>query len=175
MTKLIVAFSNFANTTKDWPWEHSRRLEEIWRDVTGSWITQNQTRSPLRSLFSQNAHLLALNVRTQGWTNPLVSLPIESDKRKSYPTSGNTHSCMYVGFKTPFYVVRRLDSTVSYLPTGLHLGFFRSWPSLYLPSSFLLVSASTSILLWVIFLLPFLGHGRTMYVGSVQFRIFLRK
>jgi len=34
------------------------------------------------------------------------------------------------------YVVRRLDSTASYLPTGLHLGFFRSWPSLYLPSNF---------------------------------------
>ena len=44
--------------------------------------------------------------------------------------------CMYVVFKTLFYAVRHLDSTVSYLPTGLHLGFFRSWPSLYLPSSF---------------------------------------
>ena len=43
---------------------------------------------------------------------------------------------MYVGFKTLFYIVRHLDSTASYLPTGLHLGFFRSWPSLYLPSSF---------------------------------------
>ena len=49
--------------------------------------------------------------------------------------------------------VQHLDSTASYLPTGLHLGFFRSWPSLYLPSSlssvFLVlsfVSASTSIL-----------------------------
>jgi len=30
------------------------------------------------------------------------------------------HVCMYVGFKTLFYVVRRLDSTASYLPTGLH-------------------------------------------------------
>ena len=46
--------------------------------------------------------------------------------------------CMYVyiGFKTLFYVVRHLDSTASYLPTSLHLGFFRSWLSLYLPSSF---------------------------------------
>ena len=43
---------------------------------------------------------------------------------------------MYVGFKPFFYVVRHLHSTVSYLPTGLHLGFFRSWHSLYLPSSF---------------------------------------
>ena len=43
--------------------------------------------------------------------------------------------CMYVGFKTLFYVVRHLDSTATYLPTGLHLDFFRSWPSLYLLSS----------------------------------------
>ena len=43
---------------------------------------------------------------------------------------------MYVGFETLFYVARHLDSTASYLPTGLHLGLFRSWPSLYLPSSF---------------------------------------
>ena len=66
-------------------------------------------------------------------------------------------------------VVRHLDSTASYLPTGLHLGFFRSWPSLYLPPSFSsvflvlsFVSASTSILFWVIVFLPFFGHGRTM-------------
>ena len=44
--------------------------------------------------------------------------------------------CMHVGFKTLFYVVRYLDSTASYLPTGLHIGFVRSWPYLYLPSSF---------------------------------------
>ena len=37
---------------------------------------------------------------------------------------------MYVCFKTLFYVVRHLYSTVSYLPTGLHLGFFRSLSSL---------------------------------------------
>jgi hypothetical protein len=43
---------------------------------------------------------------------------------------------IYIGFKTFFYVVRHLDSIASYLPIGLHLGFFRSWPSLYLPSSF---------------------------------------
>jgi hypothetical protein len=44
--------------------------------------------------------------------------------------------CMYIGFKTFFYVVQHLDSIASYLPTGLHLGFFRWWPSLFLPSSF---------------------------------------
>ena len=38
--------------------------------------------------------------------------------------------CMYVGFKTLFYVVWHLDSNASYLLTGLHLGFFCSWPSL---------------------------------------------
>jgi len=31
---------------------------------------------------------------------------------------------VYIGLKTFFYVVRHLDSTASYLPTGLHLGFF---------------------------------------------------
>ena len=43
---------------------------------------------------------------------------------------------VYIGFKTFIYVVRQLDSIASYLPTDLHLGFFRSWPSLFLPSSF---------------------------------------
>src|SRR5215475_13820551 len=76
---------------------------------------------------------------------------------------------IYIGFKTFFYVVRHLDSIPSYLPIGLHLGFFSSWPSLHLPSSFSsvflvlsFVSASTSMLFWVIFLLPFSEHGRTM-------------
>jgi len=62
---------------------------------------------------------------------------------------------VYVGFKTFFYVLRHLDSIASYLPTGLHLRFFRSWPSLFLPSSFssvfLMLSfvlASTSMLFW---------------------------
>ena len=78
--------------------------------------------------------------------------------------------CMYIGFKTSFYVIRHLDSIASYLPTGLQLGFFRSWPSLYLPSSFSsvflvlsFVSASTSMTFWVIFLLPFFEHGRTTW------------
>ena len=33
---------------------------------------------------------------------------------------------IYIGFKTFCYLVRHLDSTASYLPTGLHLGFFCS-------------------------------------------------
>ena len=76
---------------------------------------------------------------------------------------------VYIGFKMFFYVVRHLDSTASCLPTGLHLGFFRSWPSLFFPSSFpsvflvlSFVLASTSMLFWVIFLLPFFEYGRTM-------------
>ena len=76
---------------------------------------------------------------------------------------------IYIGFKTFFYVVRHLDSVASYLPIGLHLGFFGSWPSLYLPSSFSsvflvhsFVSVCTSVLFLVIFLLPFSEHGSTM-------------
>jgi hypothetical protein len=43
--------------------------------------------------------------------------------------------CMYVyiGFKTLFYAVRHLDSTASYLPTDLHLGFFRLWEAAHSP------------------------------------------
>ena len=76
---------------------------------------------------------------------------------------------VYIGFKTFFYVFRHLDSTASYLPTGLHLGFFRSWPSLFLQSSFSsvflvfsFVSASTSKLVSAVFLLPLFEHGHTM-------------
>ena len=85
--------------------------------------------------------------------------------------------CMYVyiGFKTFFYAVRHLDSIASYLPTGLHLDFFRSWPSLSLPSSFSsvflvlsFVSASTSILFWAVFLLPFFEHEREESVVHQQ-------
>ena len=75
---------------------------------------------------------------------------------------------VHVGFKTFFYVVRNLDSIASYLPTGLHLGFFRSWSSLFLPSNFSsgflvlsFVLASTSMLFWAMFLLPDTGlYGR---------------
>ena len=77
--------------------------------------------------------------------------------------------CMYIGFKTFFYVVRHLDSIASCLPTGLHSGSLRSWPSLFLPSSFSLVFlvfsfvlAFTSMLFWAILLLPFVEHGRTL-------------
>ena len=77
------------------------------------------------------------------------------------------YSYVYIGFKTFFYVVRHLDSIASYHPTGLHLGFFRSWPSLFLPFSFSsvflvvsFVSASTSMLFWAVFLLPFFEQQR---------------
>ena len=36
-----------------------------------------------------------------------------------------TYIYIYICFKTFFYVVQHLDSIASYLPTGLHLGFFR--------------------------------------------------
>ena len=75
-------------------------------------------------------------------------------------------------FQNVFYVVRPLDSIAFYLPTGLHLSFFRSWPSLFLPSSFssvfLLLSfvlSSTSMLLLAVIVLPFFEHGRTMSAG----------
>ena len=61
--------------------------------------------------------------------------------------------CMYVGFKT-FYAVRHLDSTASYLPTGLYLGFFRSSPSLYLPSSFSSVFLRRTFCEWRIPMTP---------------------
>ena len=76
---------------------------------------------------------------------------------------------IYISFETFFYIVRHLDSIASYLPTGLHLGFFHSWLSLYLPSSFSsvvlvlsFVLVSTSMLFWVIFLLLFSERGCTM-------------
>jgi hypothetical protein len=64
-------------------------------------------------------------------------------------------------FKTLFCIVRHLDSITSYLFTGFHLGFFRSWPSLYLPSRF------SSVFLG-------LGYLCTLKVNqchSVQFRM----
>ena len=79
---------------------------------------------------------------------------------------GNLH--VYIGFKTFFYVIRHLDAIASYLPTGLHLGFFCSWP-LFHPTSFssvflvlCFVLASTSMLFLAVFLLPFFEHGHTM-------------
>jgi len=88
---------------------------------------------------------------------------------------------IYIGFNTFFYVVRHLDSIASYLPTSLHLGFFHSWPSFYLPSSFSLVFlvssfvlASISMLLWVMFLLPesyaggSVATGRATLAGQVK-------
>jgi hypothetical protein len=54
----------------------------------------------------------------------------------SYCDSHYIYIYIYIGFKTLFYIVGHLDSIASYLPLGLHSGFFRSWPTLYLPSSF---------------------------------------
>jgi len=111
----------------------------------------------------------------------LLCLPIKKRSRLSYNRISCMYVCMcvcvcmYVGFKTFFCVVRHLDSIASCLPTGLHLGFFRSWPSLFLPSNFSsvffvlsFVLASTSMQFWALFLLPFFEHGHTMWAGSVQ-------
>ena len=52
----------------------------------------------------------------------------------------------YISFPKCFpYVVRHLDSIASYLPTGLPIGFFCSWASLYLHPVFLR-SSSCSLL-----------------------------
>ena len=64
--------------------------------------------------------------------------------------------------------VCRFQNVVLRCPTPRFHCFLSShWPSIYLPSSFSsvflvlsFVSASTSMLFWVIFLLPFFGHGR---------------
>src|SRR5215469_11064397 len=84
----------------------------------------------------------------------------KAENLKQQLTMGTSHMmlytdkyiCMYIGFKTFFYIARHLDS---YLPTGLHLGSFRAWPSLFLPSSFSavfpvlsFVLAPTSTIFW---------------------------
>jgi hypothetical protein len=48
----------------------------------------------------------------------------------------HTHTHTHTGSKTFFYVVRQLDSIAFCLPTGVPLGFFRSWSSLFPLSSF---------------------------------------
>jgi hypothetical protein len=71
--------------------------------------------------------------------------------------------CMYIGFKTFFYVARHLDSIVPYLPTGLHLGFFRSWPSLSPPSSF---SSTYSKYVWRYHDRPASSNGKAAALKS---------
>ena len=104
------------------------------------------------TIFCINGSLFIQDMITANFTQHILSKPV---------------LCMYVyiRFKMFFYVVRHLDSIASYLPTGLHLGFFRSSPSLFLPSSFSsvflvfsFVLASTSMLFWAIFFLPFFEH-----------------
>ena len=71
--------------------------------------------------------------------------------------------CVYV-------CIYRFQNVVLRCPTPrLHCYLSSHWPSLYLPSSFSsvflvlsFVSASTSMLFWVIFLLSFFEHGRIM-------------
>ena len=87
------------------------------------------------------------DVSNHGGTSNTILMQLQNDEFHSWYLSAysththththiHTHTYIYIGFKTFFYVVRHLDSIASYLPTGLHLVFFHSWPSLYLPSSF---------------------------------------
>lgn len=56
--------------------------------------------------------------------------------------------CVYVGFKTLFYVVRHLDSITSCLPTGLHyVSFVHGLHYTFHPALFR--SSSCSLLLFV--------------------------
>jgi hypothetical protein len=64
------------------------------------------------------------------------------------------------GFETFFYVVRHIDSTASYLPTGLLLGSSHSWPSLFLPSSY------SSVFLMHSFVLASTSMLRTLLLGD---------
>ena len=73
------------------------------------------------------------------------------------------YMCIYIGFKTFFYVARHLDSIVSYLPTGLHLGFFRSWSSLFPPSSF---SSTYSKYVWRYHDRPASSNGKAAALKS---------
>jgi len=103
----------------------------------------------------------------KSWAQPLPQKNLSHSVKQSLVLSSSTCVCVcvcvcvciyiyiyiYIGFKTFFYVVRHLDSIASSLPTGLHFGFFRSWPSLFLPPSFSsvflvlsFVSASNSML-----------------------------
>ena len=63
-------------------------------------------------------------------------ISLASKPSKPYRCRRSRQWYIYIGFRTFFYAVRHLDSTISYLPTGLHVGFFHSQPSLFLPSNF---------------------------------------
>ena len=110
----------------------------------------NMTNSRCIINYIYNQYTLIHNFTIQvNWATSFVLFFKPSSLRKIY-------IYIYIGFKMFFYVVRHLHSSASYLPTGLDLGFFRSWSSLYLPSRFSsvflvlsFVLASTSVLFWV--------------------------
>jgi len=64
------------------------------------------------------------------------------------------------------YIYIYLDSIVSYLPISHHLGFFRSWPFLYLPSSFSSVFLVLSS--YLIFIFPCIMKQYTKMTEKMQ-------
>ena len=141
-------------------------------------------RPPLRLIRSLSRALRVAQGKISRLSPDYVQVNTKRKGRATVCASQNkwlhiTHVNMYVytniGFKTFFYVVRHLDSTASYLPTGLQLGYFihgclYSFHPVFLRSSscFSFVLAFTSMLFWAIFLLPFFEHGRTMWAGSTK-------
>ena len=76
-----------------------------------------------------------------------------------------TSMYVYIGFKTFFYLVRHLDSIASYLPTGLHLGFFRSWP-FFIPSIQLFFGLPRALFCFLVFCMG-VKLGRSHWVKNV--------
>ena len=130
------------------------------------------------SCVSTGHHELSQRV-TEPYAACIQLYPPEDEHLRLETCRGEQYVCMYVyiGYKTFFYAVRHHDSIASYLLTGLQLGFFRSWPSLFLPNSFSsvflvlsFVSASTSML----FGQSFFCHSLNMAIPCelVQFNPF---
>jgi len=147
-----------------WP-AHTQRRMAVGRSPLVEWPAHTQRRmtfgrSPLVERPARHRHLHITKHSTHNRQLPIASAGFEpaippSKRPQTYDLDRTATGSLqytvyiyiyiYIGFKTFFYVVRHLYSIASYFSTGLHLCFFRSWPSLYLPSSFLR-SSSCSLL-----------------------------